>query len=56
MKMGVVKIVNKNSESGFCLINEQDFNPKEHELFEPKVEAKADSKPEKKATKKRAKK
>ena len=36
MKRETVKIVNKNSETGFCNIAKEDFNEKEHTLFEEK--------------------
>lgn len=47
MIVPVIKVVNKDAEDGFMLINESDFDPERHEKFE---------KPAKKVAKKAAKK
>jgi hypothetical protein len=37
MKAETVKIVNEDSDEGFCIINEDDFDPETMEMFEGKI-------------------
>lgn len=47
MKVNVIKVKNKDAKDGYMLINESDFNDKEHELFKEKAKAKPKAKAKK---------
>jgi hypothetical protein len=54
-KLDIVKIVNKDSKTGFSFINLKDFDKKKHVLYENKTEKKEVVKPIKKKVTKKSK-
>ena len=46
-----IKIEHEKSKSGFCVINESDYNESKHTLFKEKTEIKAKAKTKKIASK-----
>lgn len=54
--MASVPTVKIDAPGGFCIINESDFDPKQHKLFSEKKEpVKAETKPAAKSTRKTSK-